>query len=82
MKWLWLAIAGALGLWLIVLLIVSPPRDGAQAKPKSPFDGVSTEMPGVDAPAVEAFSKLKRPALKATKRSVPFPAAPDQRQGE
>jgi hypothetical protein len=82
MKWLWLAVAGALGLWLLVLLMVSGPDDEPREKPKTPFDGVSRKPKGFDTPATEAFSGARRPSVKAAKPSVPPVAAPDQGKSE
>jgi hypothetical protein len=82
MKWLWLAVAGALGLWLLVLLLVSGPDTPEAEKPKSPFDAVGRKPKGFDTPAAEAFSNNKRPPVKAAKPSAPFPVAPDQRKSE
>jgi hypothetical protein len=82
LKWLWLAVAGALGLWLIVLLLVSGAERPEAEKPKTPFDSVGPMPKGFDTPAAEAFSNAKRPPLKAAKPSAPFPRAPDQRKGE
>lgn len=83
LKWLWLAIAGALGLWLIGLLLVSRPESSPKAeKPKTPFDSVGRKAKGFDTPAAEAFSNAKRPPLKAAKPLAPFPMAPDERESE
>jgi hypothetical protein len=82
MKWLWLAVAGALGLWLLVLLMVSGPNDEPQERPKTPFDAVSGKPKGFDTPAAEAFSGATRPAVKSSRPLAPFPAAPDQRKSE
>lgn len=85
MKWLWLAIAGALGVWLIVLLTLSR-REAPEArdaeKPATPFDQVGRKAKGFDAPAAKAFSDLERPAVKSSRPLTPFPAAPDQGKSE
>lgn len=83
MKWLWLAIAGALGLWLIVLLLVSGPESPEAEKPATtPFDAVGRKPKGFDTPAAEAFSNTRRPPVKVAKPLAPFPVAPDQRKSE
>jgi hypothetical protein len=82
MKWLWLAIAGALGLWLIVLLTLSGPKGAEAEKPKTPFDSVGRKAKGFDTPAAEAFSNARRAPVKSSKPLAPFPAAPDQRKSE
>jgi hypothetical protein len=81
-KWLWLAIAGALGVWLIVLLLVAGPESPQAHQPKTPFDGLSKKPNGFDTSALEALSNLRRMPLKSTKRSAPFPVAPDQAKSE
>jgi hypothetical protein len=81
-KWLWLAVAGALGVWLIVLLLVAGPESPEAHPPKTPFDGLSQKPKGFDTSAAKAFSNLRRMPVKSTKRSVPLPVAPDQAKGE
>ncbi|HTV23188.1 MAG TPA: hypothetical protein VMG12_31080 [Polyangiaceae bacterium] len=72
-RWIWLAVAGALGLWLLILLAMSGPSDSA-AKRERP------KMKSFDTPAVDAFSK--RPPVKSTRPSAPFPVPPDQGQSK
>jgi hypothetical protein len=84
MKWLWLAVAAALGLWMLVLLMVSGPGDEPPEQPKTPFDSVSRKAKGFDTPAAEAFSGAKRPSVKSSKPEAlaPFPAGPDRAKSE
>jgi hypothetical protein len=81
-KWLWLAIAGALGLWLLMLLMLSGPKQAEVEKAKTPFDAVGAKAKGFDTLAAEAFSGSQRLRVKSSKRSAPFPVAPDQRKSE
>jgi hypothetical protein len=67
MKWLWLGVAGAIGLWLLVLLMLSGPKGEAQDETKPPFDAVSRKPRGFDTPAAEVFSGVKRPAVKSSR---------------
>jgi hypothetical protein len=82
MKWLWLAIAGALGLWLIALLLMSGSEGPAAEQRKTPFDNMGRKPKGFDTPAAEAFSNAKRPPVKSAKPLAPFPVAPDQGKRE
>jgi hypothetical protein len=75
MKWLWIAIAGAVGLWLILLLMVSGPDDE-----KKPASERGSQPKSFDTPATEAFSK--RPPVKSVRPLPSFPVAPDQRKSE
>lgn len=77
MKWLWLAIAGALGLWLVVLLLMSGPESPAAEKRNTPFDSVGRQPKGFDTPAAEAFSNARRRPVKPSKPLAPLPGAPD-----
>jgi hypothetical protein len=79
MKWVWLAIAGALGLWLILLLtLAGDERPQRENRPTTVFDRVSRKPTGFDTPVAEAFSKHERARVKSAKPSAPVPVAVDQ----
>lgn len=79
MRWLWLAIAAALGLWLIVLLLAPGAK---QEKERVPFRAASDEVKRFDTPAAKALSNRRHTPMTATKPLAPFPALPDERESE
>lgn len=73
MRWLWLAVLAALGLWLVVLLVSGDEQ-------KTPFEAAEGKIKPFDPSVAEAFSK--RPPLKVSLPQRRFPALPEQRKSE
>lgn len=78
MRWVWLAIAGALVLWLAVLLLISGPDADERQPAPGARDRVRNET--FDSPGAGVFSK--RHPVKAERPLPAFPTLPDQRKRE
>lgn len=77
MKWLWLVVAGAIGLWLVILLAVS-----GGDEPSSP-PGATPKGEGVPKQYERAGVFSKRPELRSSRpSSAPVPLRVDQGQGK
>ena len=78
MRWVWLAIAGALALWLAALLLISRPGD--EKGPPAPATKGQIRNETFDSPSADVFSK--RHPVKAERPLPSFPALPDQGKRE
>jgi hypothetical protein len=87
-KWLWLVVAGALGVWLIVLLVTSG-RDGAGkaagperagSKLRERLEAAESSQKPFDARALETFTQ--RQDTRARRSSTPPPLRLDHGQGK
>jgi hypothetical protein len=87
-KWLWLALAGALGVWLIILLVTSG-RDGAGkaagseragSRLRERLEAAESSQKPFDGQAAEVFTQ--RQDTRARRSSTPPPLRLDQGQGE
>jgi hypothetical protein len=84
MKWLWLVVAGALGLWLVILLVVSDEDEQPSGQ------GVGQAVPNQGAPKQQPAPKQyerasafsKRPELRSSRPSPTIPLRVDQGQGK
>ena len=85
-KWLWIALAGALGLWLIVLLVIADePAISETEAPKSPHEqAAGSNVPGFDGRAAKALSQRRRLRASRSSPAMPFPVhdGVDHGQGE
>jgi len=78
MRWVWLAIAGGLGVWLLTLLLLSGPEEGTGARKASPE--AAPRNATFDSPAVDAFPN--RHIVKSSRQLPAFPVLPDERKRE
>jgi hypothetical protein len=73
-KWLWLAVAGALGVWLIVLLVVADRPIVVDRAPQSRLEQAAGNTPRqFDGKALNAFSRRRDLRSSRPSSTVPFP---------
>jgi hypothetical protein len=76
-KWFWIAVAGALGLWLIVMLVVSDePAISEREAPKSPLEQLEQTagptLPHFEEKATKAFRQRREVRSSRPSSAVPF----------